>query len=243
MPKATTPRHLELRNDRMATDWLSGEYRSMEVLGKKYGLTRERVRQVLRRYDVKGRDEHPKFHYHEKIAQVCLAAPNRWRASMLLHMGPERLGRIVRTLPEYPEIYAKWSEHPPKEHYSDEQLIDNVRQIATDLGRTPSQRELNENGLKISHTTYYRRFGNWAKVCDLAGLPPRKRLNQPSERERDPNTPFRKRYCPRGHDMYITRNKWGQCQVCARRRAREYYWKKIGVDMPPELNGNALSNV
>ena len=60
--------------------------------------------------------------------------------------------------------------HYPK--YSEKELLDKLRAIAKELGRTPSQLESTELGLPT--TTLQHRFGTYNKAVELAGLKPNK---------------------------------------------------------------------
>jgi len=48
-----------------------------------------------------------------------------------------------------------------------EVLIEDLQQLADDLGKQPSQRDMNEHG-EHSHTTYVRHFGSWTEALDAA---------------------------------------------------------------------------
>jgi len=53
--------------------------------------------------------------------------------------------------------------------YSDEQLINNLRKLASQLGRIPMAKEVNAPG-KGTRQTYYNRFGSFSKALEAAGL-------------------------------------------------------------------------
>lgn len=46
-------------------------------------------------------------------------------------------------------------------------LIKDLRRLADDLGKQPSQRDMTEHG-EHSHTTYVRHFGSWTNALDVA---------------------------------------------------------------------------
>lgn len=59
---------------------------------------------------------------------------------------------------------------PHKEHdVSDERLLDELRSLTDDIGRTPTQAEMIEEGAYYP-TTYDVRFGTWNKAIEKAGL-------------------------------------------------------------------------
>lgn len=51
------------------------------------------------------------------------------------------------------------------------ELLESLRELADDLGRTPTQREVNEHG-QYGSSTYYRHFGSYRDACREAGLSP-----------------------------------------------------------------------
>lgn len=60
-----------------------------------------------------------------------------------------------------------------RKHYTDEELIASLQEVARRLGHSPSAREqvrLCEAGEARSVQTYMTRFGSWAKAKQLAGL-------------------------------------------------------------------------
>jgi hypothetical protein len=63
--------------------------------------------------------------------------------------------------------------------YSDEYLLNELKRVYEILGRTPTCDELKKYGAP-NKTTYTNRFKNYARACELAGIPPiraRKDLN------------------------------------------------------------------
>ncbi|ACM58521.1 conserved hypothetical protein [Halorubrum lacusprofundi ATCC 49239] len=61
---------------------------------------------------------------------------------------------------------SNWSKGP---HVSDEELLDDLRALADELGRSPTSRDMREHG-SHSARTYTRRFGSWADAVDEAGI-------------------------------------------------------------------------
>ena len=55
--------------------------------------------------------------------------------------------------------------------YSDDRLLDILRELAHRLGRTPAREDL----VRPNPTTYLTRFGSWGAAIRLAGLAPRVR--------------------------------------------------------------------
>jgi hypothetical protein len=56
--------------------------------------------------------------------------------------------------------------------YNHEDLIEDIRQTASDIGRTPSIQDMREHG-KYSPNTHWRTFGGWNAAVVKAGLTPR----------------------------------------------------------------------
>lgn len=54
---------------------------------------------------------------------------------------------------------------------SEEELIRALQDLADELGRTPTRREMNEMG-EFGATSYWRVFGGYADACEAAGLTP-----------------------------------------------------------------------
>ncbi len=54
--------------------------------------------------------------------------------------------------------------------YTDEQLLQILRDLARDLDKTPTQLELRARPGLPSPTTYHRHFGTWRKALAAAGL-------------------------------------------------------------------------
>lgn len=59
--------------------------------------------------------------------------------------------------------------------YTDEELLDALRGLASELGRTPSGTDINSREDIPSEATYHRRFDSYVAACEMAGLEPNKR--------------------------------------------------------------------
>lgn len=56
-----------------------------------------------------------------------------------------------------------------KKLYSDEELLNRLQEFAAELGRPPSQNEMNDSGPHAAQT-YADRFGSWNEALKTAGL-------------------------------------------------------------------------
>ncbi|MGD0711990.1 MAG: hypothetical protein ABR968_12520 [Bacteroidales bacterium] len=62
--------------------------------------------------------------------------------------------------------------------YSDKYLLNHLKKIAIQLGRTPTARYINEEGI-VKATAYITRFGSFTEAVKKAGLAPTKTVNLP----------------------------------------------------------------
>lgn len=56
-----------------------------------------------------------------------------------------------------------------KKLYSNEELLNRLQKFASELGRPPSQNEMDDSGPHAAKT-YGDRFGSWYKALETAGL-------------------------------------------------------------------------
>lgn len=54
---------------------------------------------------------------------------------------------------------------------TDRELLVALRNVAAEVGRTPSESDVKRFGLP-AYSTYRKRFGSWSEACQKAGLPP-----------------------------------------------------------------------
>ena len=59
--------------------------------------------------------------------------------------------------------------HPPAQKITDQQLIDALDTLASDLGHTPTTRDMDDHG-QYTAGTYRERFGSWDRALKAAGL-------------------------------------------------------------------------
>lgn len=58
--------------------------------------------------------------------------------------------------------------------YSDEELLQHLKNLSYELGRTPTSKQMKNKKGYPSPGTFFVRFGSWKKACQLAGLVPNK---------------------------------------------------------------------
>lgn len=54
--------------------------------------------------------------------------------------------------------------------YTDEEILQAIRDLADRLGRTPKRLEFDELGNSCTSMTVLNRFGSWSKGCEAAGV-------------------------------------------------------------------------
>lgn len=144
------------RNARIVRRYQDGE--TMEAIGGDYGITRERVRQILERAGVPRRQ--PKDWLSgrrvEYVTYACLACGQEHECAPSRRIPKETFcDRECRTL------------------YRRDQLIEDMQRLARRLGRTPGQPQINAHAPPY-HMDYYRYFGSVRAAQQAAGLTPNK---------------------------------------------------------------------
>ncbi len=137
--------------------------------------------------------------------------PNRWRPSCTdeqlldtLRTLADELGRpptcremrARRDLPDpgtYSRRFGSWSNaletaglearYCRTPDYTDEQLLQALRDLAAELGRTPTGREMQDRRDLPSPRTCQIRFGSWNAALEAAGLEPNRRQHSPARAE------------------------------------------------------------
>ena len=66
----------------------------------------------------------------------------------------------------------------PQENYTDEFLLNHLKELAVKLKRTPFGRDIEKAGL-ATYAVYYKRFGSFTKAQEMAGLEPTKKTDTP----------------------------------------------------------------
>jgi len=147
---------------------LSGQ--SLPEVGKEFGLTRERIRQVLMESNIsykkilKERRE-KLFQKHKKADELGRIPKNKEVAKM-----------ISSPLTPFAKILKAKGYSSPKRgvpKINDQMLLKHLKDLSTRLGRTPGINDIMQAS-SFSHSTYYSHFGSLVNAQKLAGLKPNK---------------------------------------------------------------------
>lgn len=135
--------------------------RTLQDIGDDYGLTRERVRQIVRRAGVSPKVTAAVKHENavERVLFVCEVCGKK----NLLKPAVARTRRVCSH-----ECSGKL-----RRAYTHEDLLDHLRDLALELGCTPGVNDVIAHD-GPSHTMYYRYFGSLRAAQAEAGLKPNK---------------------------------------------------------------------
>lgn len=170
---------------------------TLEEIGAVYGVTRERARQVIAGSVKRGTGLDP-----IKTINVCRKAQSLSAAVKELGGGTHATIRAFLVQTGYWSAMKRlwqWRRHQAYKHFTDEQLLAKLVGLAERLGHTPGMLECNADPDMPSHTTYVRRWGNWAPACVAAGLRPMA-AGPRGHKNRDQNNGL-KYQCKRGHPL------------------------------------------
>lgn len=203
------------RRDAMVTLYRDGA--TLEEIGAVYGVTRERARQVIAGATKRGTGLDP-----IKTINVCRKAQSLSAAAKELGGGETKRAMIRAFLVQTGYWSAmkrlwQWRRHQAYQNFTDDQLLAKLVALAEKLGHTPGMIECNADPDMPSHTTYVRRWGNWAPACAAAGLRPMV-AGARGHKNRNPNTGL-KYQCKRGHplvegNLYSWKNGKRACKTC-----------------------------
>lgn len=164
---ARTPEKIQARNGAIAVLYADGA--TMQELGDMYGISRERVRQILSKLNVVSRPGAPSVLTDPiRVLNVCRESTSVTSAVRALGCMRANLLRTLTQLGALDEMREHWKQN--RRHYTDGYLIAHLRVLALRLGRTPSIVFMNAAKGGPSFTTYVYRFGSWSRAVQLAGL-------------------------------------------------------------------------
>lgn len=174
-------RNTEARNTEIVALYESGL--NMQEIGDKFGISRERVRQVLRTNGVQARNRR----------DTCAIAYEQWHATHAAEMNAafDRLRSISKVCKLYPQHPVSWIQrtldhrsneiiHSPvaSKVWSDEEILDCLRLAPTYHGILTSTEyaRWRETAPKVkgrtppTHGLIAGRFGSWRTAVERAGL-------------------------------------------------------------------------
>lgn len=154
---------------------------SLEQIGKRFGLSRERVRQLVARHGVRSQN----WNKADPLA-ICRAADEAHflaEAAEIANASEETVRRVLVALGKWEEAKKRWGmRQGNKRDWTNEELLECLRAEATLLGETPGQIYLSNRS--PSSTTYAKYFGTLTEALRQAGLPLRNhRRNKMKGRE------------------------------------------------------------
>lgn len=136
------------------------ERMTLSDIGGRYGVSRERVRQVVRRNDV------PPEVTREVTRENMTVEEVEWRC--------EHCGKMSRDKPSIAKRRTYCSKEcwgAAKIVWTEERLLDHLRELSEIHGHTPGENDINEVAPPY-HMDYFRRFGSLREAQRLAGLEP-----------------------------------------------------------------------
>lgn len=140
-----------------------GERMTLAEIGERVGLSRERVRQRVRRAGV-GTHVTRMIVREQREAKRVL-----WECATCGYQ--EALKPSRATITTYCSTRCARGHN---RRYTDDYLLDHLRNLASQLGRTPSQHDINDHD-GPAHPTYCKRFGSIREAQRRAGLRPNRR--------------------------------------------------------------------
>ncbi len=150
--------HKVKRNAEMVRLYVD-EHKTLQNIGDHFGVTRERVRQIVRRAGV-GRD--------------VTSANFAFRSEAdLVDMVCEECGSVTRRQPSSVRQFCSWRCSGKSKTITSAHALRELRRLALMLGNTPGMMDLVAPW--PTHTIYYRLFGSLRAAQDIAGLTPNKR--------------------------------------------------------------------
>jgi hypothetical protein len=150
---------LPSRNAEICRRYKAGE--TMEHVGESYGISRERVRQILGRAGVRSRRGGTKGHRRVEYVE--------WRCASC--------GKTEMRPPFRARARGRFCDHKCRSIFlvgTPGMMLAALAALAEHLGRTPSQADIHRDRDTPSHMTYVHHFGSLSAAQRAAGLTPNK---------------------------------------------------------------------
>jgi hypothetical protein len=188
---------LDERTRQMHSAYVTGL--TLEQVGKLFGLTRERVRQIFREADLSIRStsetralrsKHLLEGCGEEIKAAFLISHNVEQVAHRFGLPIAVAKEFIKT--QFPHTWERRPQKPPDPKYPTEEILELLREAAAAVGgelREPSYRRY-AKGRSIadgrswpSNATVTARFGSWSRALIAAGLKPLGPLSSRSHRK------------------------------------------------------------
>ena len=176
------PDSLDPRTRRMRDLYASGA--TLQEVGERFGLTRERVRQLFRAHDIPIRTaketaalrrEHLLARHGERIRAAYVPGAELGALARRLDLSRELVAAALGTHPPY--LAQRRAGRAPL--YTDAELLDFLRRAgegrslpltASAYSAYARDRRTADGRPWPTHQTPAKRFGGWLKACERAGL-------------------------------------------------------------------------
>lgn len=152
-----------------------------EEIGQAYGVTRERVRQLIKATGKKGR---PSRIDPIRVLRAARTANSFGQCVGALRMDSKKVERCLVETGHWTALNRLWGLRKSKQRDArGEEYLSQLRELAQRLGHTPGLADINAEPKFPRHTTFVRYFGSISRAQKLAGLQPGK-VGVPSKRRR-----------------------------------------------------------
>lgn len=169
-------REAKMKLDETAVRILHQEYErgaSLRVLADGAGISKEWLSTLFKRHGLKVRPRGKQSEHQIDLQDLLMAyLPDKSIAQLTEELGlpASCRGQVRRMLKSRNLTWKK-----TRGRYTDTQLLDLLRGLASRLGRAPTLAELGAEPRMPAHTTFALRFGSYNKAQEAAGLMPHPR--------------------------------------------------------------------
>lgn len=108
----------------------------------------------------------------EGISDLAADVDSQPTADQMDERGPYAVSVYQRAFGSWTAALRKAGFNPPQHRYADGELLDALRRITTDLGRSPQVTDAMEYDDFPSLQVYYDRFESWENALEQAGIEP-----------------------------------------------------------------------